>query len=417
MTSEPTEAFVWIWLPEAQEPVVAGVLDPVGTAITFTYAASYRARPNAISVYEPELPLARSDPIAPMVGDVANCIEDSAPDSWGRRVILARRDERGEEIDQPSLLAFLLESGSDRIGALDFQLTPTTYEPRAMDHPTLDELAEAAARLDDGRPLSPELNAALLHGSSVGGARPKALLDDDGRQLIAKFSSSTDTYPVVNSEYIAMELARLAGIVTAPVKISPALSKDILLVERFDRPGHFTRRMMVSAMTVLGLSPNEAIFAASYANLADAIRLRFTKPKATLLELFSRITFNVLVSNTDDHARNQAAFWDGTQLTLTPAYDICPQPRSGQEARQMMAIGTDGYRMSQLVGCVERAGTYHLTESEARAIIDNQIHIIESSWDEVSDRGRLTKRQREALWGRQFLNPYALYGYRTVQYS
>jgi serine/threonine-protein kinase HipA len=417
MTSEPTEAFVWIWIPEAQEPVVAGVLDLVGTAITFTYAASYRARPNAISVYEPELPLARSDPISPMVGDVANCIEDAAPDSWGRRVILARRDERGEEIDQPNLLRILLESGSDRIGALDFQLTPTTYEPRAIDHPTLDELAEAAARLEDGRPLSPELDAALLHGSSVGGARPKALLDDEGRQLIAKFSSSTDTYLVVNSEFVAMELARLAGIDTAPVEISPALSKDVLLVERFDRPGNSTRRMMVSAMTVLGLSPNEAIFAASYAKLADAIRLRFTKPKATLQELFARITFNILVSNTDDHARNQAAFWDGNQLTLTPAYDICPQPRSGQEARHMMAIGTDGYRMSQLVGCVERASTYHLSESEARMIIDNQIHIIESSWDEVSDRGRLTKRQREALWGRQFLNPYAFYGYRTVQYS
>jgi serine/threonine-protein kinase HipA len=389
----------------------------MGGVITFTYAASYRARPNAISVYEPELPLASSDPIAPMIGDVANCIQDAAPDSWGRRIILARRDERGEEIDQPNLLTFLLESGSDRIGALDFQLKPTTFEPRAMDHPTLDELAEAAARLEDGRPLSPELDAALLHGSSVGGARPKALLDDEGRQLIAKFSSSTDTYPVVNSEFIAMELARLAGIDAAPVEISRALNKDVLLVERFDRPRKTARRMMVSAMTVLGLSPNEAIFAASYAELADAVRLRFTKPKATLQELFSRITFNVLVSNTDDHARNQAAFWDGTQLTLTPAYDICPQPRSGQEARQMMAIGTDGYRMSQLVGCIERSDTYHLSESDARAIVDNQIHVIESSWSDVCDRGRLTSRQRDALWGRQFFNPYALYGYRTVRHS
>ncbi len=286
----------------------------------------------------------------------------------------------------------------------------TSRAPRII--PTLTELAEAAARLEDGRALSPELDAALLHGSNIGGARPKALLEDKGRQLIAKFSSSTDTYPVVNSEFIAMELACLTGIDAARVEMSSALNKDVLLIERFDRPRDSSRLMMVSAMTVLGISPSEAIFAASYADLADSIRLRFTKPNPTLQELFARITFNILVSNTDDHARNQAAFWDGTQLTLTPAYDICPQPRSGQEARQMMAIGSDGYRMSQLVGCVERAGIYHLTERQARAIIDNQLHIIESSWNDVCDRGRLTTRQREALWGRQFLNPYALYDYR-----
>ena len=83
-------------------------------------------------------------------------------------------------------------------------------------------------------------------------------------------------------------------------------------------------------------------------------------------ELFARITFNILVGNNDDHARNHAAFWDGEWLTLTPAYDICPQPRSGGETSQAMIIGRDGFRMSQLAGCVERAGTYMLTEADAR---------------------------------------------------
>ena len=78
-------------------------------------------------------------------------------------------------------LTYLLESGSDRIGALDFQASATEYVPRALDHATLDELAEAAERVEQGIPLSPELDQALLHGSSVGGARPKALLDDGGR--------------------------------------------------------------------------------------------------------------------------------------------------------------------------------------------------------------------------------------------
>ena len=75
----------------------------------------------------------------------------------------------------------------------------------------------------------------------------------------------------------------------------------------------------------------------------------------TLRELFSRITFNILAGNNDDHARNHAAFWDGIELTLTPAYDICPQPRAGGETAQVMAIGEDGYRMSQVAGCVARA--------------------------------------------------------------
>ncbi|MGH9007018.1 MAG: type II toxin-antitoxin system HipA family toxin [Acidimicrobiales bacterium] len=417
MTSEPTEAYVWVWLPGNTTPVVAGILDLVGPVITFTYARSYRARPNAISLYFPELPLADPDAIAPRVGEVANCIEDAAPDSWGRRVVLARRRGDGRPDVDPGLLAFLLESGSDRIGALDFQSSPAEFEPRGAGHPGLTELAEATARLDEGRPLTPELELALIHGTSVGGARPKALLDDDERLLIAKFSSSTDTQPVVKWEFVAMELGRRAGLNVAPVEITTSLGRDVLLVERFDRPGDGTRRLMVSALTILGLTPGEAMFAASYADLAGEIRQRFTEPDATLRELFERITFNILVSNTDDHARNHGAFWDGKQLTLTPGYDICPQPRSGGETRQLMAIGDDGYRMSQLIGCLERSGIYHLTKSEARGIVDRQIEIIRNSWDEVCDQGRLAQREREALWGRQFLNPYALYDYASASGS
>ncbi len=100
-------------------------------------------------------------------------------------------------------------------------------------------------------------------------------------------------------------------------------------------------------------------------------------PTQTLRELFGRIVFNVLVGNTDDHARNHAAFWDGQSLTLTPAYDICPQARTGGETAQLMAIGKDGYRMSQASGCVARASEYGLSEAEAREIVDHQIETIE----------------------------------------
>ena len=339
MTSEPTRAFVWVWLPGELEPVVAGRLDVVGASVTFTYGRSYLERRNAISLYEPELPL-RAGSIAPEVGEIAGCIADAAPDAWGRRVVLNRRAGQGpDSTSDPSVLALLLESGSDRIGALDFQSSSAEYAPRSTGHATLEELAESAARVEQGIPLLPDLDAALLHGSSIGGARPKALLRDGDCGLIAKFSSTTDPYPIVKAEFIAMELARRVGITVAPVRLTTALGRDALLIDRFDRPAGGSRTAMVSALTILGQTENEALFGASYAGLADIIRKRFTEPDATLRELFARITLNIMVGNTDDHPRNHAAFWDGTMLTLTPAYDVCPQPRSGGETRQLMAIG------------------------------------------------------------------------------
>lgn len=411
MTSEPTEAYVWVWLPGATEPVVAGVLEPVGDAVTFTYARSYLGRDDAIPLYEPELPL-EVGPIVPRTGQIAGCIADAGPDAWGRRVVMARRAARGDAgRTDPGLLTFLLESGSDRIGALDFQASPDVYRPRVTEHATLTELAESAERVEAGARLAPDLAEALLHGSSVGGARPKALVRDANRQLIAKFSSTTDTYPVVKAELAAMELARRAGLGVAPVDLTHAHGKDVLLVERFDRPGDGTRRAMVSALTILGLTERDALFGASYAQLAHIVRQRFTDAPGTLRELFSRITFNILVGNNDDHPRNHAAFWDGEMLTLTPAYDICPQPRAGGETRQLMEIGDDGYRMSQLIGCVERSRTYHLEPHEAREIIDHQVEVVRGQWDAVADAARLTDVERASLWGRQLLNDYALYDY------
>jgi serine/threonine-protein kinase HipA len=394
-TSELRPVFVWIWLPGAHDPIVAGRLD----------------RQDAIPLYEPELPLRRG-PITPLVGEVPGCIADAGPDAWGRRVILNRRLGR-TSTDTTDLdpLTYLIESGSDRIGALDFQYSATDYVARGGDSASLEELLEAAELVEAGIPLTPVLDQALLHGSSVGGARPKALLRADGGRFIAKFSSSADTYPVVQAEFVAMELARRAGIDVAPVSLADALGKRVLLVERFDRPVDGGRRAMVSALTILGLDAYPGGRYASYADLADQIRARFTDPLPTLRELFSRITFNILVGNNDDHARNHAAFWDGSMLTLTPAYDICPTPRGGGETAQAMAIGSDGWRDSQVAGCIERATTYRLSPAEARDIVDSQIDSITASWDEVCDQAEMTVAERQYMWGRQFLNPYALYGY------
>ena len=283
----------------------------------------------------------------------------------------------------------MLESGSDRIGALDFQDSPTRYVPR-IGSATLEQLMNAAAELEAGHTLPAPLAEALTRGTSIGGARPKALLADVSRSLIAKFSSTTDIRPVVKAEGVAMELACRAGLDVAPVEVVSVAGKDVLLVERFDRPGGQRRRHMVSSMTILGLDEFTGARYGSYALLADQIRRTFTTPEATLRELFSRIVFNVLVGNTDDHPRNHAAFVnaDGT-LSLTPAYDICPQPRSVPQASQAMAIGRNGERASQIRTCMDSCEVYLLDRGDARAIIDAQIDVIKTHWDEAADAARL----------------------------
>jgi serine/threonine-protein kinase HipA len=417
MSSERQQrAFVWVWLPGASEPVVAGRLDEEGGETSFVYGRSYLAKAEAISLYAPELPLAQ-ERIRPLSGlEAPGCILDARPDAWGQRVIMngliGAAAGRTDPVEL-GLLTFLLESGSDRIGALDFQRSSDSYVPRERENATLEELATSAQRVEEGIPLSPALDAALLHGTSVGGARPKALIDDEDRRLIAKFSSSTDAFPVVQGEYVAMELARRTGLRVATVQLVWALGKNALLVERFDRvPGSAERRALVSALTILGLNELAARWA-SYAELAQIVRARFTEPAETLHELFARITFNILAGNTDDHARNHAAFWDGEMLALTPAYDICPQLRSGGRATQAMIIGdeNDSFKESQVAGCVRRAHLYQLTEAAAREIVDHQIEVIEGEWNEVCDRAELPQAERMAFWRQQFLNPYALEDY------
>ena len=413
-TKAPEEAYVWIWLPGATAPVVAGRIARDGERLIFNYGQSYLGRDDRIPIYEPELPL-RSGAIAPKVGlSMAGCLRDAAPDAWGRRVILNRTfGRKGKDVDTAELdeLTYLLESGSDRIGALDFQRSPSEYVPRAVQAATLEELLSAAEKVENGVPLTPDLDQALIHGTSLGGARPKAMIQDGSTKMIAKFSSSTDTYNAVKAEYVAMRLAAKAGLDVAPVHLADVAGKDVLLVERFDRPktkDGWTRKAMVSALTLFVLDEMMARYA-SYEELAEIIRHRFTSPKATLHELYGRLVFNILCGNTDDHARNHAAFWDGEHLTLTPAYDICPQSRSGNVASQAMLIVGDN-RSSTLSTCLEAAPNFHLSDNAAKNIIDRQIGTIRDAWDDICEEAALTEVERNLFGQRIFLNDYICEG-------
>ena len=404
------QAFVWIWLPDETEPVVAGHLEAENGNILFNYGKSYLERVNdskpVMPIYEPELPLQAGALPLPAGLTMPGCIRDAAPDAWGRRVIInKKRGLKGAGTDTAELdeLTYLLESGSDRIGALDFQHSPTEYVPRVANNVSMEELIESAGRVEKGIPLTPELDQALLQGSSIGGARPKALIQEQGKKYVAKFSSSADLYSVVKAEFIAMRLALLAGLDVAPVKLVRAAKKDVLLIERFDRIAQgsdWSRKAMVSALTLFGLDEMMARYA-SYETLAEIIRHRFTDPKDTLKELFARLVFNILCSNTDDHARNHAAFWDGNTLALTPAYDICPQGRTGNEASQAMLIYGNN-NLSQLKTCLNAAHNFLLSENDARTIFDNLTETIEGQWDAVCDKAELSEVDRKLLWGRQF---------------
>lgn len=410
------EAFVWIWLPGETGPVVAGRLEADNGSIQFNYGRSYLERigdqPAAIAIYEPELPLQAGVLPLPAGLIMPGCIRDAAPDAWGRRVILNKklglkgRDSDTAELDE---LTYLLESGSDRIGALDFQRSPTEYVPRAANNVRMEELIESVERVERGVPLTPELDQALFHGSSIGGARPKALIQDEGKKYIAKFSSSSDLYSVVKAEFIAMRLAHLAGLNVARVRLTKAANRDILLIERFDRypkDDGWGRKAMISALTLLGLDDMMARYA-SYETLAEIIRHRFTEPRDTLRELFSRLAFNILCGNTDDHARNHAAFWDGKGLTLTPAYDICPQGRTGNEASQAMLISGNN-NLSQLKTCLDAAKHFLISEDDARSIFAHLTETIEQHWEVVCEEAEISEVDRKYLWGRQFLNPYSI---------
>jgi serine/threonine-protein kinase HipA len=164
---------------------------------------------------------------------------------------------------------------------------------------------------------------------------------------------------------------------------------------------------------MLGLDEMMARYA-SYEDLAEIVRHRFTDTRATLRELFSRLVFNVLCGNTDDHARNHAAFWDGEHLSLTPAYDICPQSRAGNEASQAMLIaGNDN--LSRISTCLATAHHFLLSPEEAMDIARRQVEAIAEHWDAVCKEAALSTTDRSLLASRQFLNPFSMEGLKMKE--
>lgn len=409
MTSNRQAAcFVWKWLPGAVQPVVAGQLriDATGRQ-RFIYGRSYLGRPEAEPIYARELPLksGSQDPVGGL--ELFSCLRDASPDAWGRRVIHARLAGCGDIGMEIGEITYLLESGSDRVGCLDFQESATDYRSRDHDAVSLDDLQNAAELVHRGAPIPPDLAAALQHGTTVGGARPKATITADGTKYVAKFSLSADTFDLVRTEYLAMTLASRVGLDVASVGLTEANGRDVLLVRRFDRErsgSGWTRRSMVSGLTVLGLDERWAR-EASYPGLVDRLREDAVGFRQSARELFGRMVFNVLIGNTDDHARNHAFFLtDGARLSLTPAYDICAFPRAGGEASHAMKL-TRHSNLSRLNLCIEAAGEFGLGTDEALELIIGQIGVIAAQTEQICLDAAMPETTRQLLWRRSILNP------------
>ncbi len=402
-----SEAFVWIHLPGRSTPVVCGrLLEQSDGGYAFIYGRSYRDRAEAIPLAPDAMPLGAGMHVGRRTGSLPGPIRDAAPDAWGRFVAEYRRG--GRKIDE---LDLLLQGHDDRIGALAFSASPTAYPVADPPHITLAELEAAARGVQQGAALAAPLLDALLHGTSIGGARPKAMVCIDGRQWIAKFSSTTDQWRVVRWEAASLALAQAAGIRVAAHRLEQVNGRDVLLVERFDRDGTGVdpqRRLMLSALTLLDLDDTEAALA-SYLDLSDVFLRHADDAPADRTELFRRLVFNILIGNEDDHARNHACFWNGRRLALTPAYDMLPQRRAGLEGRQAMIVGErgPGGRESTLANALSRASRFGLDRDAAAGIAGDVLQVVQRQWQQHFHDAGVPQFEIDSLAGTSVLSPVA----------
>ena len=392
-SSRPTECFVYITLPGAGTAVTAGrfVLEqtPSGEALgRFVYGRSYLANPDAVEIDPIELKLSDQTYETVRLNGVFGALRDAGPDSWGRRVIEKRagNPKLGE-------LDYLLESPDDRAGALGLGEKVSPAAPlrkfnQSLDLVRLQETAEALMR--DELPSDPnaqQVQELLLLSTSIGGARPKAVIQDQGGLWIAKFARPDDRWNYERVEHAMLRLAQQCGITTAESRIETIAGKDVLLVKRFDRPAvldGYTRARMISGLTVL--RTDDAVTNRdrwSYILLAEEMRRVVHEPKRDTRELFCRIVFNALISNLDDHPRNHALLAPDLRWQLSPAYDLTPAPQVGQDHRDLAMVCGDQGRFANARNILSQHARFLLDREEAQKIIATMTEQVTSTWNET----------------------------------
>jgi len=380
MTSKrASECFVSITLPGSVSAVTAGrfVLEESSGGVPygrFVFGRSYLENPNAIDIDPVQLKLSESTYETFQLNGVFGALRDAGPDFWGRRVIEKRAGKpRLGELD------YLLNSPDDRAGALGFGVHVAPAAPRRRFNRTLDlaklqELAEALVTDDiPADPDAAQVQDLLLLGTSMGGARPKTVIQDKGALWIAKFARPDDRLNYPRAEYAMLRLARQCGINAAESRIETVAGKDVLLVKRFDREKldrGFTRSRMISGLTVLGADEaSDTRSRWSYVLLAEELRRIVSKPREDARELFRRMCFNALISNVDDHPRNHAFIAAEAEWRLSPAYDLVPSPLVSQDRRDLAMELGDAGRFANAANILSQHARFLLGKDEAAKIV------------------------------------------------
>ncbi len=371
---------------------------------TFAYLPEYLAAPGAWSL-DPELPL-RSGAFqtrarAPLFGAFTDC----APDRWGR-TLMTRREAalaRAQDRAQRSLgeADFLLGVRDDlRQGALRFRDTggdgpfladDETGVPALTDLPVLLDLAARAER--DTADL-PDLQRLIRVGSSLGGARPKAhVLRPDGRVAIAKFpSADRDTWNVMAWEKVALDLADRAGITVPASTLLRLADRSVLVLDRFDRDRSGGRVGYASAMTMLEASDGDR---RSYLDIAEVVESRSGRATEELAELWRRVVFSVLISNTDDHLRNHGFLHvKGDVWRLAPAFDLNPDPSPGPT--YLATAIDDSDDVASINAALAVADFFRLTDQRARSLLDEVAGAV-SAWQAVARSHGLSQREIDGM--------------------
>ncbi|MGB8841438.1 MAG: HipA domain-containing protein [Aliidongia sp.] len=355
----------------------------------FEYAAGWLADPERFSL-EPALTLTRGA-FAPLAGQATfGSIGDSAPDTWGRR--LMQRGERRLAEREGRAVRTLTESDyllgvadETRLGALRFRrVREAAFQaPTRAGVPALVELGrllQVTERIFRDEETDEDLQLIFAPGSSLGGARPKAsVIDQHGHLAIAKFPKETDDYSMETWEEIALLLAERAGIATPNHALIEVAGKAVLLSRRFDRAGTI-RIPFLSAMAMMGGKDGER---GSYPEIVDALVRHGAQGKTDARALYRRVVFNVLISNVDDHLRNHGFLWLGTAgWSLSPAYDLNPVPTDLKARVLTTNIDLDEGTCS--IDLLEAAAEFFgLGLPQARAII-KEVATVTATWRDTA---------------------------------
>ncbi len=406
--STASECYVYITLPGETKFVTAGKFElttnrqgiPTGK---FVYGRKYLARENAVAIDPFELKLSDKTYGTNLLNGVFGSLRDASPDYWGRRVI-----EKHVGKTQPGEIDYLLYSPDDRAGALGFGLNKEPPAPRQKFNQTIElerlqalaDLIIADEELLDGNEAEQAQNL-VNGGTSMGGARPKAVVEDKDGLWIAKFHHPEDKWNDARVEHTMLMLARECGLQTSDSKVITIGKHNALLVKRFDREQTKTgyrRGRMLSALTLLRADDDyQNRERWSYVLLVEELRRISSQPRTDAPELFRRMCFNALISNIDDHPRNHAVVAMGKEWRLSPAYDLTPSTPISIEHRDLELECGDMGRYAHAENLLSQSARFLLEPDMAKYIIDEIEKTVANRWYEIARREGVTEKDCEKI--------------------